>query len=295
MAGPSITPLSPWRWLQQAFALLRARPRALVGATSLLLAVALAPSVVQLALATTAPQLAQVLALVLALLVFPPAMAGYFRVVHLLAQGGDVAPSALFSVFSDGLTVRRAILANVIIVCASLLLVTALVSLFGGEALLEYMQALSTLQPGAKSLPPAPPGVLPLMVALTILVAAIGSVQALAYAEMALSSRAPLPAIGAALGAVARHFGVLLMFYVPIAVFAFLAFMLVALVAVLVGSALALLVPALGPMLVMALGLLLVLLMYALLFTFFYFAWRELFGDAAMPPPASTSSHEIAA
>ena len=68
MSSQSFGPVAPWRWLQQATALLRAHPRVITGATALLLAVALVPSVVQLALATAAPQLAQVLALLLSLL-----------------------------------------------------------------------------------------------------------------------------------------------------------------------------------------------------------------------------------
>jgi hypothetical protein len=295
MARPPVTPLTPWRWLQQAIALLRAQPRALVGATSLLLAVVLAPSVVQLSLANSAPQLAQVLVVVLALLVFPPVVAGFFRIVHQLAQGGEAPPpSAIFAVFGDGATVRRAILANVLCVLGTLLLLTLLVSLFGGEALLQYMDQLSRLPPGTREFPPMPAGMLPLLVALLIASAALGTVQALAFAELALAGRAPLAAIWAALRALGRHFGVLLLFYVPIAVFAFLVFMFFVLIAVLLGSAVAALVPALGSLLVTVLAVLLVLAMYSLLFTFFYFAWRELLSEASAPPPSS-APHEIAA
>jgi hypothetical protein len=285
----------PWRWLQQAIALLRAKPRAMIGATSLLMAVALAPSVVQLALAAAAPGLAQLLSVAMAVLLYPPVVAGYFRLLHLLAEGGDAPPSAIFAVFNDGATVRRMILANLILVSGSLLLVTLLVSLLGGESLLQFMQAL---RPGMKQLPPLPPGMLPLLVVLLIVGAALATAQAFAQARIALSGRAPLPAIGDALLATARNFGVLLMFYVPISVFAFLAFMLVALVAVLVGGALGAIVPALAPvlasMVILVFALLLVLAMYALMFGFFYFAWRELFAGA-LPPPAPPTQHEIAA
>jgi hypothetical protein len=58
-------PTAPWRWLQQATVLLRAQPRVIGGATALLMAVALAPSVVQLALVSASPALAQALALLL--------------------------------------------------------------------------------------------------------------------------------------------------------------------------------------------------------------------------------------
>jgi len=109
-----------------------------------------------------------------------------------------------------------------------------------------------------------------------------------------LSDRAPLPAIGRAIATTARNFGLLLLFYVPMSVFAFLAFMFVALTAALVGAALGALVPALASMVVLVASVLVALAMYALLFCFFYFAWRELLGDLGAPP-APAPTHEIAA
>jgi hypothetical protein len=291
MAFDNFGPSAPWRWLQQAAALLRAHPRELGGATSLLLAVALAPSLVQAALASAAPGLAQLLAVLLSLLLYPPAVAGFFRVVHALVQGVPTQPSALFAAFGDGPTLRRMVIANLLFISASLFMVGLLAWAFGGEALMQFLRELSALQPGAKELPPLPRGVLPLVVALLLFGAALVSVQGLAFAELALGQRPPLAAIGTALRTTARNFGALLLFYVPVAVLAFLMFMLVALVAVLLGTLLSLLSPSLAPVLVLVMSLLLALVMYALLFTFFYFAWRELFGGAA-PPPAV---HEIAA
>jgi len=296
MAPPNSSsgPLAPWRWLQQATALMGAHPRVIIGSTSLLLAVALAPSVVQGLLSSASPGLAQLLAVLLYLLIYPPAVAGYYRVLHLLAQGAQPAPSALFSVFGDGAAVRRLVIANLIFVCGASLVVLALFQLFGGEALLQYLQQLSTLQPGAKQLPAMPAGAFPLVVAMGLLGAALMTAQGLAYCELALGPRPVLAAIGAALRLLARHFGVLLLFYVPMAVFAFLGFMLVALVAALLGTMLSVLSPALAPMLVLAAGLLVAMALYALVFCFFYFAWRELLGEIAAPPPPPPT-HQIAA
>jgi len=291
---PQVGPLTPWRWLQQAIALVGAHPRAITGATSLLLAVALAPSVVQLALDEASPRLAQLLAVLMYLLLYPPAVAGYYRVVHQLAQGAQPAPGAVFAVFGDGAAVRRMVIANLIFACGASLVVLGLFSLFGGEAMLQFMQQLATLQPGAKQLPALPSGALPLAVALLLFGAALGTAQGLAYSELALGPRPVLAAIGAALRLLARHFGVLLLFYVPVAVFGFLGFMLVALVAALLGTLLSVLSAALAPMLVLAAGLLVAMALYALLFCFFYFAWRELLGEVA-PPPPPPPTHQIAA
>ena len=291
MAVDSFGPAAPWRWLQQATALLRARPRIMAGATALLLAVALAPSVVQLALASASPALAQVLALLLSLLLYPPAVGGYFRRVHARANGAEPAPSGLFSIFSDAPAVRRLVVSNLVFVSGALLLVSALTWLLGGEALLQFLQAMTAVKPGGK-LPALPPGALPLVLALLLLGAALVTAQGLAYAEVALGQRAPLAAIGAALRATLRNYGVLLLFYVPVVVLGFLLFMLVALAAVLLGSLLALLSAALAPLVVLLCSLLVAIALYALLFTFFYFAWRELF-DVPAPPPEPV--HRIAA
>jgi hypothetical protein len=290
VARESIGPIAPWRWLQQAVGLLRAQPWALVGGTSLLLAVTLAPSVVDGLLAAAAPGLSQVLALALSLLVVPPVVAGYYRLVHALAQGEAMPPSAMFGVFRDGPAVRRMVIANLIFVCGALLVVSTLVFAFGGEALLAFVREVSTLKPGARQLPALPPGVLPLVVTLLLFGAAMITAQALAYCELALGPRPPLSALGVGLRLTLRHFGVLLLFYIPMCVFAFLAFLLVALVAAIFGM----LVPAAAAVLVLVASLLLALVLYALLFCFFYFAWRELLGGMA-PPPPPPRAHEIAA
>jgi len=296
MSGANrLHPTAPWRWLQQATALLRAQPRIIGGATALLMAVALAPSVVQLALNAASPALAQVLALLLSLLIYPPAVAGYYRVLHAVAQGQQPLPSAVFSVFSDGVAVRRMVIANLIFICAALLILTLMGWAFGGEELMAWFQQVTALQPGAKSVPALPGGALPLVVAVLLLGAALVSAQGLAYAELALGVRPPLPAIGAALRLIARHFGLLLLFYVPAAVMGFLAFMLVALVAVLVGTMLAVVSAALPSLLILLMSLLLAMAMYALMFAFFYFAWRELLGESMPPPvPPPTPPHQIA-
>jgi len=291
---PPLDTMTPWRWLQQAFALLRSRPRAISGATSLLLAIALAPSVLEGLLRPVSPGLAQILMVAVSLLLYPPAVAGYFRLLHQLAQGAHLPSSAIFAVFNDGRTVRRMILANLIFVSGSLLVVTGLVFAFGGDALLSWFREVLALQAGAKSVPPLPPGMFALIVTMLFFGVALATVQALASALIALSDRAPLPAIGAAIATTVRHFGLLLLFYVPVSVFAFLAFMFVALTAALIGAALGVIVPALAQVVVLVASVLVALAMYALLLCFFYCAWRELFGEQC-PPASPPTQHEIAA
>lgn len=297
MARESIGIGAPFRWLQQALALVRRHPRPLAGATAILMAVALLPSVLQLALMAALPGASnaawiQGLGFALSLLVYPPAVGGFYRVVHALETGRETAPAAVLELYGDGPAMRRMIIVNLLFVSLSLLLVSLLAWGFGGEELLQFLREVSQLKPGAASLPPVPPGLLPLAATLALAAVALVSAKGLASTECALGPRPPLAASLAALLATARNFGALLLFFMALAVLGFIAFMLVALAAVLAGMLLALISPVLATIVVLPLSLLLVLAMYALLFTFFYYGWRELF-DTPPPPPAQT--HQLAA
>ncbi|MFA6985546.1 MAG: hypothetical protein WC213_05025, partial [Arenimonas sp.] len=87
-----------------------------------------------------------------------------------------------------------------------------------------------------------------------------------------------------------RNLGTLLLFYLPVAVIAFVGFMILALVAALVGGMLSLGSPLLAALVLVPLGMLFVLVLYALMFTFFYHAWRDTLGAGVAVPP----EHQIA-
>ena len=293
MAVERVGLAAPWRWLQQSAGLLRAHPRALFGGASLLVATALLPSVATQLLATVLPVgAAQAIGLLLSLLIYPPAVGGYFRLLHARASGLDWPAGSLLAIFGDGPALRRLVIANIIVVCVAMLAVLGLASLLGGDALLGFFAELSKLQPGAKQLPPLPPGAFGFALSLMLVGVLLLAIQGLSYAELALGTRPPLPALAAGLGAAWRNFGVLLLFFLPASMFAFLGFMMIALAAVLVSLALAVISPALGSFVVLGFSLLSVVLMYALLFGLFYYAWREIFGEV---PPAEDAPHRIAA
>lgn len=297
MAGAGIGISAPFRWLQQALALLRRWPRPLAGAASILVVVALLPSLLQLLLVAALPGQAaagwiQGFGFLLSLLIYPPAVGGFYRVVHALETGRETAPAAVLELYGDGPAMRRMIIVNLLFVMLSLLLVSLLAYAFGGEALLQFLRELTQLKPGATALPPVPPGLLPLAAALALVVVALMSAKGFASAECALGPRPPLAAALAALLATGRNFGALLLFFMVLSVVGFIALMMVALVAALVGMMLAVISPVLAPLVVLPLSLLLVLAMYALLFTFYYYGWRELFDT---PPPPPERPHQLAA
>jgi len=125
---------------------------------------------------------------------------------------------------------------------------------------------------------------------LMIVALLIMTAQGLATAEVAVTGRSPLAAAAAGFKLALRNLGTLLLFYLPVAVIAFVGFMILALVAALVGGMLSLASPLLAALVLVPLGMLFVLVLYALMFTFFYHAWRDTLGAGVAAPP----EHQIA-
>jgi hypothetical protein len=294
MALDSFGPAAPWRWLQQAAALLRAQPRVLGGATALLLAVALVPSLVQAApvggLAATG---AGAGACCCRCCCFRPRWPVSYRVVHALVQGGPVRPSALFAAFGDAPTLRRMVIANLLFVSGSLLLVARAAVAFGGEALLQFLRELSALAAGREATAAACRRRCCRWWWRCCCSAPRWSAR---RAGLRRAGAGRAPAAGGDRRVLARHRAQLRRAAAVLRAgrrcSASSPSCWWSLVAVLLGTLLSLLSPSLAPLLVLLLSLVLVLAMYALLFTFFYFAWRELF---AVRAAATAPVHQIAA
>jgi len=288
---------APYRWLGEAFAMCRAQPRVVFGAASLLMLVALLPSMLQLLLeALLHPSVAvgwalQALFSVVSLMVFPPMVGGFYRLVHALHEGKQANAMDLFAVFQDAGAARRLIVTNLVFILISIVVLLGLATAFGGEQLLGFLRAMAMLQPGATEMPPFPDGLLTLMAVLMIVAMVIMTAQGLATAHVAVSGATPFAAVGAGFGMALRNIGAFLLFYLPLAVVALVVALVFVLVAVLVGAMLSVVNPMLAAVLVAPLSLLLVLLMYALMFTFFYHAWRDTLGSDQVIPP----DHQIVA
>ena len=288
---------APYRWLGESVALCRAHPRVIFGAAFLLTLVALLPSLMQLLLETalkpsiTVLWLLQGLFTIIGLVVFPPMVGGFYRLAHALQTGRPANAMDLLTMFQDGVATRRLIVTNLVFVLVSIVLVLGLAYAFGGQDLIEFLRAMSALQPGARELPPLPDGLLPLLSALMILVMVIMTAQGLAAAQVALSESLPFAAVGAGFGVALRNIGSFLLFYLPVAVVAFVLVMVAVLVAALVGMMLSLIHPLLAAALFVPLSLVLVVLLYAVMFTFYYFAWRDILcSDATIQ-----TDHQLAA
>jgi hypothetical protein len=297
MTARKISLGAPYRWLGEALAMCRAQPRVLSGAASLLLLVALLPSMLQVVLETALrPSINGQLALqaffsLLSLVLFPPAVGGFYRLAHCLHAGRPANAFDLFAVYRDAGAARQLIVTNLIFVVASLVLLLGLALAVGGEPLLEFLRAMATLKPGATGLPPFPDGLLPLVAVLLIIAVVILTAQGLAMAHVAISGAPPLPAIGAGFGVALRNIGALLLFCLPLAVVALVVVLAFAVVAVLVGAMLSVINPMLAALLIVPVSMVLVLLVYALMFTFFYHAWR----DTLASTEAVQDDHQIVA
>ena len=281
-----------FRWLGDALALCRRHPGTMFGAALLLLLAALLPTVAQLIFSALMPgdgpaaMLAQVLTSLLALVVFPPVVGGFYRLVHALHEGRDARALDLLALYQDRPAALRLIATNLVFVAISIVVIAGLAMALGGQPLLEFLRVLATLKPGATQLPAVPAG-LPVLLALLLLLAlVIMTAQGLATAQVAIANGQALASVATGFRTALRHLGAFLLFYLPIAVVGFIAFMVLALVAALLAALLSVLSPALAALVLVPMALLAVLVMYALMFSFFYYAWRETL-DGHVPPPRS--------
>lgn len=284
-------------WFAQALALCRAHPRVLFGSASLLMMVALLPTILQLvagAALQAFPALGtalQVLFSLTALVLMPPAVAGFYRIVQALDQGRAADVGDLFVVFKDAPMARRLILINLVFLLLVVVLVVGLAMAFGGQELLDFFRTVSTLQPGSSTFPPFPDSALALSAVLVILALLVNSAKELAALQAVLGGRLPGPAIGEGLAATLRNAGALLAFYLPMMLVGFVVALLFGVLAALIGMAVSLISPGLAVLLVLPLAMALVLVLYGLIYTFFYFAWQDTLGEDAVAP----GEHQIAA
>ena len=293
---------APYRWLGEAFSLCNRSWGTVLGGSALLVAVAVAPTVLQLLLQAAMPGLgtwSQILTTVLGLVLMPPALGGFFRMLQALDRRQPTGAAHVLSLYSEAPVAQRLILCNLLFAVGTLLAMVALVYAVGGQALLDYLQALAAVKPGATAadLPAIPPGTLTVVGLLLLIALFVTTAQQLAAAQIALGRGEVIGATGDGVIATLRHAAGLLLFYLPVLLVGMFVTMVVAVVAAVVATALALVSASLAAALV-GLGVLALLVpLYALMLAFFYRAWLALLApapaaDAATPP---TPPHEIAA
>ena len=292
---------APYRWLGEAFALCNRSWATVLGGSALLVAVAVAPTVLQLLLHKALPSLGnwlQMLTTVLGLVLMPPALGGFLRMLQALDRRQPAASSQVLSLYSEAPVAQRLILCNLLFAVGTLLAMVVLAYAVGGQALIDYLQALAALKPGATAadLPAIPPGTLTVVSLLLLIALFATTAQQLAAAQIALGRGEVLGAGADGVVATLRNAGGLLLFYLPVLLVGMVVTMLVAVLATVAVAALSLVSASLAAA-VVGMGILVLLVpMYALMLAFFYRAWIALLApataaDAATPP----APHEIAA
>ena len=165
MATRAVGPGRGWRWLTQAVNLGSQNPKALIGAAAIMVAIAIVPTLIQLLLQQvmgadnmSAMGISVAISLLYTILVMPPAMAGFLRVIHATETGVPTRPSAILDGYRQN--PGRIILAVVALTVIAIVVLIALVMLFGASmatGLAEFMAAAQTMQPGDTSGMPALP------------------------------------------------------------------------------------------------------------------------------------------
>lgn len=292
-------PTAPYRWLGEAFALCSRSWATVLGGSALLVAVAVAPTALQLLLQSALPALGnwlQILTTVLGLVLMPPALGGFFRMLQALDRRQPAGAGLVLSLYSEAPVAQRLILCNLLFAIATLLAMVALVYAVGGQGLIDYLQALAAIKPGATAadLPAIPPGTLTVVGLLLLIALFVTTAQQLAAAQIALGRGGVMGASSDGAVAALRNAAGLLLFYLPVLLVGMIVTVLVAVVAAVAATALALVSARLAGILV-GLGVLALLVpLYALMLAFFYRAWIAMLA----PTPgadAATTPHEIAA
>ncbi len=283
----------PYRWLAEALALCRAHAGLFLFAAAAMLLVALLPALLERVAASLLPQtlIVQLLVyVVFSLLILPPLTGGFYRLARATWQGQPVQPRQLFEVFEDASAARRLVQTNLVFFFILLLGVIMPVAAIGGQPLAEYLRELASLQQGAQTLPAMPEGTAALLSGAMLLALLINTAKELAMCQASLSERSPFASVGDGFRVAFGHAAAFLLFYLPVAMLAFIGFMLFAMAAVLLGAALSLISPALGYLLIVPVAVAVGLGYYAVMFAFFYRAWQETLGGAAPAPPSQANA-----
>lgn len=295
MQTRAMGPGTGWSWLKRGINLGARNPKAIFGAAALLLVVGLIPTAVQLiaqlGFGMQGPALLSVVSVVMlvSLVVLPPLIGGFLRIIDASEHDRPVAATALFDTYKSGQGAGRMIGFGLIMTAIYIVCFVLLVRVCFGEGFFEwYWQAVSmAAQQGGdpKAVPQVPAGVTAnfgLFFALSfVFVLFVGGMYAIGFGQVALTSRS----VGGALvdGVVGTLKNLL-----PILVLAICAFVLGLLLIFGVGLLVMLLAvlgklihPTLAIVLALPVYIGMLLVLYVVMFGVIYHLWRDICGGEA--------------
>jgi hypothetical protein len=295
-------PAAGFHWLRRAINVGRHNPRALFGAASMLMAVWLLPTVLQLGLHVTfkpgegAAIVIAALMTLLSMATLVPLMAGYLRLLDASERGRPAHAREVFQIFHSGPTWRACVNFSLMMLLVHLGVVSLLASQLDNGVLDWYFDAVRRVQEaqqagaGAKPpvLPPPPEGTASLVGLSSLWLLLFGCAFAVGLGQIALTGRG-------ARAAVADGFVGTVKNLVPLLVMAVLGFgaMVVAMVGlaivlVVVGGVAGLVHPVLAAAVLLPLYVAFVTVAYALLLSVMYQLWRDIAGQDASPVEPAT-------
>ena len=287
MQTRAMGPGAGWSWLKQAINLGRNNPRALFGAATLLMLVAIVPSIVQLLVQSAFHSMSATLWVAglsgLAMLfVYPLLIGGFFRVIDATERNRPTHATALFDTFRAGQGRGRLIGFGLLLALIYVIALGTIFALFGSDLPNWYLQVLSASQNASSGAPPVlpemPSGLGTVFGLGLLLMMFLGGVYSIGFGQVALASRSVGGALADGVTGTLKNLPALLV----LTVIALLGMVGLALV---LGLALGVLVglgslvhPAVGMALAVPAYLAFLVVMYVVLFGVMYFIWRDVAG-----------------
>ena len=295
MTTRAVGPGKGWDWLVRAANLGSQNAKALFGAAAWLMAIALVPTAVQMALQKVMPESPAMMGMVMAftllysVIAMPPATAGLLRVIHAVETGVPVRAAAIFDGYRQN--PGRVIGLSLLLLVLAILVLGGALALFGGhflQGLEQFVVAAQTASVSGKpELPPLPDGTGTLIGLLVIFGLFFNGVYALSFGQVALGSRGIGAAIGDGIAGTFKNLLPLLVLLVVVLVAGVIAMVAVGLVMGLLAVIGGLVHPVVAMLLVVPVYLALLVAIYVIAFGVMYYMWRDICGDAASTPAVS--------
>lgn len=299
MTTRALGPLAGLHWLKRGINTGRHNPRAVFGAAAWVAMASLLPSLVQLLLLSLlqpGPNGSMAIAVAVTLLqivLFPPLVGGFFRLIHAAEQGAPTRATDIFAPFHQPADARRMVGFGLVLTALYLAIAAVLLGVFGRGILDWYLQVaeLSQHPPiDPKAIPPLPEGFSRVVVLGTLVGLFLLGVYAIGFGQVAVRASNVFAAFrDGVMGALKN--------LLPLLVLAVIGFFLTLALILAVGVVLAV-IGVLGamvhPMVAAALALpvylVLLLVLYVVMFGVMYHLWRDVCSDA----PAPSNPNEVA-
>lgn len=304
MTTRAMGPGAGWSWLKRAINLGSHNPKAIFGAAGLLLAVGLVPTLLQILVQnglgmTDAGAMTALIgfSVVYSVLVMPPMIGGFLRIIHATESGAATRATAIFDVFKPGGGAPRIIALIVLLLLLVVVLFGIVGAAFGTEFMAQLAAVVTAMQsatPGTPpALPPLPDGVGILVAVMVLLGLFFNGVYAISVGQVVLTTRGIGGALGDGLVGTLKNLLPLLVLLLIAVLLGFAFLLALGLIVALLAFVGGLVHPVLGVALAAPAYLIGLLLLYVIMFGVMYFMWRDICGDAAVASAPVAAGNQV--